>query len=575
MADIETLAVSYVCTAFALILIGVRLIWRHARRESLRSDDVWMMISIVPLVMRMGLIHVVLVNGTNNIGGLSIERQTQIVNTPLDVSNREMGSRAVLGTRVLYAAFLWCMKTAILGFYSRLTLGSHRYGITLIVIWVGVILTFIITVLSTFLECRPFSHYLTVTISPPQCVEALGQLLAMGICNITTDLALIIFPLPLIFSSTLPLLRKLQVLLLFSIGFFVIAITLIRLPVIVSTNSMQRARSLWASIECAAACLVANAPILNTFLQDYRRRKGSFLTYPNPHSGATPGAPNPTLASSINPCQTWQTNTFDSSYYPLSEKGTCSDPRRFSAASTVASPSRRPSHASSIDEDEQRRQEARNMARKSTPLPLSPCFPGGVHLTPHTPDHEDPEMGVSSPYPRRGSDSLAVLPAKRESRRHSHRTSLAHDLVDGVRRSLSIGRRPSVHRSGMGALGFQDPEIRNIITPVSPPTAVSPRSPNTPLYVKKGRKGRAPVYSPPLSPTSSGKGGAIPLPIPVVLAPVPDREVRRERKRSGSNPRPVVPMGLQPPRTLAGAGLVSRQPRRGSEGGVSVIEEER
>jgi hypothetical protein len=104
MADIETLITSYVCTVFAFILICVRLVWRHARRENLRSDDVWMLVSLIPLVMRQGLVHVVLVNGTNNIGGFSIETQRAIVNDPFQVDRREMGSKAVLGTRILYAA---------------------------------------------------------------------------------------------------------------------------------------------------------------------------------------------------------------------------------------------------------------------------------------------------------------------------------------------------------------------------------------------------------------------------------------------------------------------------------------
>lgn len=63
-----------------------------------------MLISIVPLILRMGLIHVVLVYGTNNIGGLSLEKQRSIVESPLSVERRVMGSKAVLGSRVFYAA---------------------------------------------------------------------------------------------------------------------------------------------------------------------------------------------------------------------------------------------------------------------------------------------------------------------------------------------------------------------------------------------------------------------------------------------------------------------------------------
>jgi len=55
-----------------------------------------MALSLVPLLARMGLVHLVLLWGTNNTvtDGL----------TPLDVQHREVGSKLVLASRILYAA---------------------------------------------------------------------------------------------------------------------------------------------------------------------------------------------------------------------------------------------------------------------------------------------------------------------------------------------------------------------------------------------------------------------------------------------------------------------------------------
>lgn len=75
-------------------------------------------------------------------------------------------------------------------------------------------------------------------------MAALGQLYTMGVTNILTDLMLIVLPLPFIFRSKLPLIRKLQIIFVFCIGFFVIAITLIRLPIIVEGKAGQRTRTL-------------------------------------------------------------------------------------------------------------------------------------------------------------------------------------------------------------------------------------------------------------------------------------------------------------------------------------------
>jgi hypothetical protein len=69
------------------------------------------------------------------------------------------------------------------------------------------------------------------------------------------------------------MLRKLQLFVLFGVSFFVISITIIRMPVIISDDSLQKARTLWASIECLAACAVANAPVLNAFLHEHIQKR--------------------------------------------------------------------------------------------------------------------------------------------------------------------------------------------------------------------------------------------------------------------------------------------------------------
>jgi hypothetical protein len=51
--------------------------------------------SIVPLLIRMALIHVVLLYGTNNVTTEGL--------TPQDVMERTIGSKLVLATRIFYA----------------------------------------------------------------------------------------------------------------------------------------------------------------------------------------------------------------------------------------------------------------------------------------------------------------------------------------------------------------------------------------------------------------------------------------------------------------------------------------
>lgn len=55
-----------------------------------------MFLAVIPLLIRMGLIHVVLLWGTNNVdlsGGFTAE----------ELKHREIGSKLVLATRIFYA----------------------------------------------------------------------------------------------------------------------------------------------------------------------------------------------------------------------------------------------------------------------------------------------------------------------------------------------------------------------------------------------------------------------------------------------------------------------------------------
>ena len=93
--DNPTLLVSWWCTGFAVAIILVRLAGRYVRTEMLFKEDKIMALSLIPLLLRMGLVHLVLLWGTNNTTTTGL--------TSLDISHREIGSRLVLASRIMYA----------------------------------------------------------------------------------------------------------------------------------------------------------------------------------------------------------------------------------------------------------------------------------------------------------------------------------------------------------------------------------------------------------------------------------------------------------------------------------------
>ncbi|PWW79755.1 hypothetical protein C7212DRAFT_157684 [Tuber magnatum] len=210
-----------------------------------------MVSALVVLIVRVAVIHLVLVNGTNNVRGLNASELSDE-----ERHRREFGSKLVLVGRSCYAIFIWCMKFGIASFYERIVAQLQKYRVWLKYIWV-------------------------LLVSPPPnqaCNFSEIQLYTTGACNIFTDLVLIIYPLPLILSSRLALRSKLQIGGLFSLGFLVILVSVFRLPYVVENKAIQRWRSLFASTEILVACFVANAPALYRTI-GVRAQGGSVTKY--------------------------------------------------------------------------------------------------------------------------------------------------------------------------------------------------------------------------------------------------------------------------------------------------------
>ncbi|OAP56453.1 hypothetical protein AYL99_09632 [Fonsecaea erecta] len=266
-----TLIVSWWCTLFSLTAILIRVLGRWVRTERLFREDWIMFYSIVPLMIRMGLVHVILIWGTNNTTTEGL--------TPLQIHHREIGSRLVLAARIFYAAFIWVAKLTVLEFLKRLIGKSwaKSYEVGLRFIYGFLVATFIAVVVGTLSECQPFPHYWQVVPDPgPHCREGLVQLIVMGVCDIISDVVLIVFPIPLVLQSSMRVRKKISLVLLFLLSTILIAITAYRIPSTISRRSSQQYRSLLASLEILAAAGVSNAIVIGSFIRDRGVKKAKF-----------------------------------------------------------------------------------------------------------------------------------------------------------------------------------------------------------------------------------------------------------------------------------------------------------
>ncbi|KAF1967069.1 hypothetical protein BU23DRAFT_302834 [Bimuria novae-zelandiae CBS 107.79] len=272
IANNPTLLYSWWCTIFCAVIICTRLTGRYIRNERLFREDKIMAGSLLPLVARMALIHVVLIWGTNN-------ADTSALSDPLKIHHREIGAKLVIAGRIFYTMFIWMAKFTVSEFLKRMTerFWKKGYEFGLRCIRIFLVVTFFAVLVATLAECHPFEqNWQVVPQAKPQCRQGYGHLLTMGITDIVTDLLLVFFPIPIILGSTMTIKRKLQLVSLFSMSLALVVITAARMPLVVDKRGLQQYRTVWASSEILAATGVSNAIILGSFLRDRGVKKSKY-----------------------------------------------------------------------------------------------------------------------------------------------------------------------------------------------------------------------------------------------------------------------------------------------------------
>jgi hypothetical protein len=96
--DKPTLLVCWWITLFCTVIILLRIAGRFIRTEKLFFEDKIAASALIPLYGRMALVHFILLYGTNNVDFGDHEPSDG------EIRNREIASRLVLTSRILYAA---------------------------------------------------------------------------------------------------------------------------------------------------------------------------------------------------------------------------------------------------------------------------------------------------------------------------------------------------------------------------------------------------------------------------------------------------------------------------------------
>ncbi|KAK0651578.1 major facilitator superfamily domain-containing protein [Cercophora newfieldiana] len=131
---------------------------------------------------------------------------------------------------ILYNPALMATKTSILVFYLRLAKNTHKilrlasWGVLCIVNTAGTILTFM-----NIFQCHPIAAAWDARVRPERCIPLLTEFICSAPVNVTTDLAIMALPIPVITGMHLPPRQKTILVMTFALGIFVTIVDVVRI----------------------------------------------------------------------------------------------------------------------------------------------------------------------------------------------------------------------------------------------------------------------------------------------------------------------------------------------------------
>ncbi|KAF2827316.1 hypothetical protein CC86DRAFT_393481 [Ophiobolus disseminans] len=269
MADIQSWVSLWVCLVLALVLIAIRLILRRFRGQAFTRGDSWCMVTAGFILARLISNHILLLYGSTRT--LSAARRLELLDGEHDDELFKVvtGSKLILCTRSLLICCLWSAKMAVLDLLSRLIMKLPFERKVLYAFWAALLLTFIASIVTVFTTCTPFQRFWQIHPNPGDCTIGSMWIYTYEIGNIVTDVLLMAVPFSLILSVKIAIMQRLRILLLFSIGMFLISISIVR--IIRGRDSRSQAgHTLWASLEVLFASIVAVTPTTYALAQNSR-----------------------------------------------------------------------------------------------------------------------------------------------------------------------------------------------------------------------------------------------------------------------------------------------------------------
>ncbi|KAJ5091129.1 hypothetical protein NUU61_005999 [Penicillium alfredii] len=247
--------------------------WKH-----LRWDDYLIWVGIIFYTAQTALAHTVgsVAHGLANSSMTAAQRAALSLDNP-EYQARVLGSKIQIAGWTTYSAMIASIKLSMLAFYVRLMEGLGRsYRIPIYVGFALVIGMHLAAIITIFAACRPFYKSWQINPNPgTTCQPAISRPIVWVsfAANIVTDIYLIFIPIPMLWKSSLKVLKKIATTFILSAGVFVLVCAAIKsiLLLVDPANGASLANQ-WGTRETFVAVITTNLPMIFHLLRTWLAR---------------------------------------------------------------------------------------------------------------------------------------------------------------------------------------------------------------------------------------------------------------------------------------------------------------
>ncbi|KUJ24546.1 uncharacterized protein LY89DRAFT_634695 [Mollisia scopiformis] len=243
--------------------------------KGLRADDFMVWVAILIYTAQSTLAYTAVNHGqglANN--GMTDAERAELSPDSTEYHLRVFGSKIQIVGWTTYVCLICTLKMAVLVFYIRLMEGLSNYW--RIRIWIGFGLvgaTFMASFITIYAGCQPFSKYWQINPDPGNaCQGAVARPIVWVTfaSSVITDIYLIMVPLPMLWGTSLRLVKKLAATFVLGAGVFVLVCSLLKTVfVIVDPVHGAQLAGEWGTREAFVSVVTTNLPMIFPLLKTW------------------------------------------------------------------------------------------------------------------------------------------------------------------------------------------------------------------------------------------------------------------------------------------------------------------